>query len=190
MTRLLASALLWLWVLPAAAHHVLGRPSYNLNEDSNTPPSMQLETQIGDYFVNYMVYPAFPRPGESGRINLYVYRRDGGAPYRGRVAFEVRDDSWFSTREERIGEQTADDNVFRQGFVFSQAGDYIITAKFEDRGQPYRIDFPLRVGAPSPVRPLSLAAGVLLSVLAAVSLVQRRRLMRARLRAAREERAA
>ena len=32
------------------AHHVLGRPAYSLNEDSNTPPSMQVETQIGDTF--------------------------------------------------------------------------------------------------------------------------------------------
>jgi len=44
----------------AQAHHVIGRPAYNLNEDSNTPPSIQMETQIGDYFVTYMVFPAFP----------------------------------------------------------------------------------------------------------------------------------
>jgi len=35
----------------AFAHHVLGRPTYSLNEDSNSPPRMQLETQIGDYFI-------------------------------------------------------------------------------------------------------------------------------------------
>jgi hypothetical protein len=57
-------------ISPAYAHHVLGRPSYSLNEDSNTPPSMQIETRIGNYFVTYMVYPAFPKPGEPGRINL------------------------------------------------------------------------------------------------------------------------
>ncbi len=42
------------WLLPAdfaAAHHVLGRPAYSLNEDSNTPPAMQAEIQIGDYLV-------------------------------------------------------------------------------------------------------------------------------------------
>lgn len=50
--------------IPAYAHHVLGRPAYSLNEDSNTPPSMQVETQIGDYLVNMMVFPAFPKPGE------------------------------------------------------------------------------------------------------------------------------
>ena len=33
------------------AHHVLGSPTYSLNEDSNAPPRMQLETQIGDYFI-------------------------------------------------------------------------------------------------------------------------------------------
>ena len=59
-------------ISPAYAHHVLGRPSYSLNEDSNTPPSMQIETRIGNYFVTYMVYPAFPKPGEPGRINLYA----------------------------------------------------------------------------------------------------------------------
>jgi len=44
--------------LPVQAHHVLGRPSYSLSEDSTTPPSMQVETQIGDYYVTYMAFPA------------------------------------------------------------------------------------------------------------------------------------
>ena len=54
----------------AVAHHVLGRPSYSLGEDSNTPSSLQAETQIGDYFVTYMVFPAFPKPERPGRISL------------------------------------------------------------------------------------------------------------------------
>ncbi len=87
------------WLLPAdfaAAHHVLGRPAYSLNEDSNTPPSMQAETRIGDYLVTYMVFPAFPQPGKPGRINLYASRLNDGAPYQGKVAFKVREDSWMA----------------------------------------------------------------------------------------------
>jgi len=70
--------LLFITSLPVStqAHHVLGRPAYSLNEDSNTPPSMNIETQIGDYLVTAMVYPAFPRAGESGRINLYAVHLD------------------------------------------------------------------------------------------------------------------
>ncbi len=67
----------------AAAHHVLGRPAYSLNEDSNTPPGTQYEVQIGDYVVTYMAYPAFPRPGTPGRINLYASRIDDGTPFDG-----------------------------------------------------------------------------------------------------------
>jgi hypothetical protein len=67
---------LWLLVLLpcqfAGAHHVLGRPTYSLNEDSNTPPSMQVETQIGAYFVSYMAFPAFPKPNEAGRVSVYA----------------------------------------------------------------------------------------------------------------------
>ena len=34
------AAVFWLSSLDAAvAHHVLGRPAYSLNEDSNTPPA-------------------------------------------------------------------------------------------------------------------------------------------------------
>ncbi len=63
----------WLSIVDVAeAHHILGRPAYSLNENSNTPPSMQVETMIGDYFVNYMVFPAFPRSKEPGRIHLYA----------------------------------------------------------------------------------------------------------------------
>jgi hypothetical protein len=185
-----ALATLLLWLVPAAfaaAHHVLGRPAYSLNEDSNTPPSMQVETQIGDYFVTYMVFPAFPRPGTPGRINFYATRLDDGRPFQGMVTFKVRDDGWFGGREEVLGVQPADDNVYRQGFLFKDEGDYIITAEFESGGEPYRIDFPLRIGDPAPVGPIGLAVGVIVAVLLGVNLAQRRRLLTAKIRKAREE---
>lgn len=177
-------------IVPAFAHHVLGRPAYSLNEDSNTPPSMQVETQIGNYFVTYMVYPAFPRAGESGRINLYATHMDSGEPFRGEVTFTVRDDTWFGGSEpEVLGVQPQDDNVFRQGFVFSNDGSYIIRATFQADGEPYTVDFPLRIGQPSPVGPITLAVVALLIVLIAANLFQRKRLQRDRIRTAhRDER--
>ena len=81
---------------PAWAHHVLGRPAYALNEDSNTPPALQLEVQIGDYFVTSMVFPAFPKAGKPARVNLYARHLDNGEPYAGEVRFLVRDDKWFA----------------------------------------------------------------------------------------------
>ncbi|MFQ5775011.1 MAG: hypothetical protein ACE5GS_10880 [Kiloniellaceae bacterium] len=172
---------------------MLGRPAYSLNEDSNTPPSMQAETQIGDYFVTYMVFPAFPRPETPGRINLYVTRIDDGAPFQGEVTFKVRDKSWLSWlgvggREEKLGIQPPDDNVFRQSFVFHEAGDYVITAEFQAGGEPYAIDFPLRIGAPTPVGPIGVTVGLLLIVLVTVSVIQRRRAMTGKIRSAREAR--
>ncbi|MCP4934447.1 MAG: hypothetical protein GY927_09645 [bacterium] len=184
----------WLAALSssAMAHHVLGRPSYALNEDSNTPSSMQVETQIGDYFVNYMVFPAFPRPNESGRVNLYVRKLDGGPAYSGKVDFLVRDNSWSSwlglgDNSENLGAQVIDDNVYRQGFVFRQRGSYIITAHFMDGETPYDIDFPLQVGAPSPVGPIGIAVVLILTVLGGVSLAQRRRAMSGQTRSAHAE---
>lgn len=174
-------------VLPCQAHHVLGRPAYSLNEDSNTPPSMQVETRIGSYFVSYMVYPAFPRPGDPGRIHLYARRIDSGQAFDGEVTFSVRDAGWFAGEEELLGVQPVDDGVYRQGFVFSDDGDYIITAEFTAGGEPYTLDFPLRVGTPFPVGPLGLAIGVIVAVLVGVSVVQRRRLASARIRSAHEE---
>ncbi len=173
---------------PASAHHVLGRPAYSLNEDSNTPPSMQVETQIGNYFVTYMVYPAFPRAGEPGRINLYASHMDTGEPFTGEVTFTVRDDTWFGAAEpEQLGVQPPDDNVFRQGFVFSDDGSYIIRAEFQAEGEPYLVDFPLRIGQPSPVGPVTLSVLALLVVLVAANLFQRKRLQRDRIRSARRD---
>ncbi|VAW74987.1 FIG00921845: hypothetical protein [hydrothermal vent metagenome] len=170
---------------PVFAHHVLGRPAYSLNEDSNTPPSMQVETQIGNYFVTYMVYPAFPRAGESGRINLYATHMDSGTPFLGEVTFSVRDDTWFGEAQpEVLGVQPQDDSVFRQGFVFSSDGSYIIRAEFQADGEPYTVDFPLRIGQPSPVGPITWAVMVLLIVLIAANLFQRKRLQRDRIRTA------
>jgi hypothetical protein len=143
---------------------------------------MQVETQIGDYFITYMAFPAFPSPQEPGRVNLYASRIDDGTPFSGEVSFKVRDDSWFSDNEELLGIQPPDDNVFRQGFVFQNEGDYIITAEFESGDEPYIIDFPLRIGDPSPVGPLAIAAAVILIVLIGVSIVQRKRMQRLKVR--------
>lgn len=162
----------------ALAHHVLGRPAYSLNEDSNTPPSMQVETQIGEYYVTYMVFPAFPKPKENGRVNLYAARIDNGNSFAGKITFKVRDDSWFSDKEETLGVQTIDDGVYRQGFIFQEAGNYIITAEFASGGEPYLIDFPLRIGEPASVGPIGIAVAVVLMVIIAVNITQRRRLQR------------
>ncbi len=170
-----------------SAHHVLGRPSYALNEDSNTPSAMQVETQIGNYFVNYMVFPAFPRPNEAGRVNLYISRLDGGLAFDGKVEFSVRNDSWatwlgFGADEEKLGAQVLDDHVYRQGFMFRQRGSYIITANFKDDKAPYTIEFPLQVGAPSPYGPIGIAAGVVFLILAGIGLIQRRRALSGQIR--------
>jgi len=160
------------------AHHVLGRPAYSLSADSNTPPSLQVETQIGDYYVTYMAFPAFPKANENGRVNLYASHIDSGKPFNGQVTFKVRNDSWFSRDEEVLGVQTIDDNVYRQGFVFSKDGDYIITAEFNENGEPYIIDFPLRIGEPLAVGPLGLLVALIAAVLVGVNLLQRRRRLR------------
>lgn len=178
----------------AAAHHVLGRPNYSLNEDSNTPPSMQGEVQIGDYFVTYMAFPAFPRPGSPGRINLYVTRIDDGSPFQGEVTFKARGESWLSWlgvggKKEKLGLQPPDDNVFRQGFLFHETGDYVVSADFQAGGEPYTIEFPLRIGEPAPVGPIGIAVGLLLIVLVAVSAVQGRRAMTGKIRGAHEAQA-
>ncbi len=172
------------------AHHVLGRPAYSLNEDSNTPPSMNLETRIGDYFVTAMVYPAFPKPNQPGRINFYATHLDSGEPLNTGVVFKVRENSWFSNHSEKLGAQVLDDNVYRQAFAFNQEGNYVITAEFEADGESYQIDFPMRVGKPVAFGPLGISITIIVVVLIAVSIIQRKRMTRIRLQAARDERRA
>ena len=176
-----------LWCPVAFAHHVLGRPSYGLNEDSNTPPSMQVETRIGDYFVNYMVFPAFPRPNEPGRVNLYAKRVDTGEPFQGDVIFRVRNDTWFGAEEQLLGVQRPDDNVYRQRFLFHEDGDFVITAEFQAASETHVIDFPLRIGDPWPLGFIGIAAAAVVVLLAAVSILQRKRLLREKLRSTRSE---
>ena len=162
--------------IPVQAHHVLGRPSYSLNEDSTTPPSMQIETQIGDYYITYMVFPAFPDPNEPGRVNLYASRIDNGKPFEGEVAFKVRNDSLFNEEEELLGVQIPYDNVFRQGFEFRESGDFIVRAEFESDGEPYQVDFPLQIGEPARWGPIGITVAVIMFFLIAVNLIQRKRL--------------
>jgi len=179
---------LWLVSVESYAHHVLGRPAYSLNEDSNTPPSMQVETQIGDYFLTYMVFPAFPKPGENGRINVYASRIDNGDTFQGEMSFSVRNDNWFGdANAEDIGTQNVDDGVYRQGFLFKQKGRYIITAKFTSGGEPYIIDFPLQIGESASMGPVGIALGGIVFVLISVNIIQRKRLMREKIRQARDD---
>ncbi|MDP6352548.1 MAG: hypothetical protein QF926_05065 [Alphaproteobacteria bacterium] len=190
LVLLVASA--WPWpVDPALGHHILGRPAYDLDADSNTPPSMNGEAQIGAYIVTYMLFPAFPEPQKPGRISFYAARIDDGTPFQGQVTFTVRDDSWLSWLglgmdgpERTLGVQSPDDNIFRQRFRFHDAGDYIVTVAFEAGGEPYIIDFPVRIGEPMPVGPIGAGIGLLLIAGLAVSLIQRRRAATAKIRSA------
>jgi len=187
VTKLIIVVAMLGWCAPTPAHHVLGRPAYSLNEDSNTPPSMQVEVQIGEYLVSYMVFPAFPRPNVPGRINLYAYHLDTDEPLTGKVTFKVREDGWFADSEEEvIGTQLPDDNVYRQGFVFKEDGNYIITAAFEADNTPYLVDFPLPVGNTTPIGLLGVVIAILGAVLLGVSIAQRKRLARAKVRTARQ----
>jgi hypothetical protein len=136
---------------------------------------MNLETQIGKYFVTAMVYPAFPKPNEAGRIHLYANHLDTNKPLQAKVTFTVRDDRWFGAETEQLGAQVVDDSVYRQGFVFREEGNYIITATFEADDEPYTIDFPLRVGNPLPIGLLGGLVGVVLVVLVGVSVFQRKK---------------
>lgn len=188
---MMKTCLLMLLLLQTAlvqAHHILGRPSYALNEDSNTPPSMQVEVQIGDYFVNYMVYPAFPRANEPGRIHFYASHLQTSQQFDGKVTFSARDDGWLSDgRAETLGVQVINDTVYRQDFLFQEEGDYLISASFEANGEPYNIDFPLRIGEITAIGPIGLLAGSMALALIGVNLWQRKRLLRNRLRNAHEE---
>lgn len=171
-----------------SAHHVLGRPAYSLNEDSNTPPSMQIETQIGEYYLTYMVFPAFPKPGESGRLNVYASRIDNGDTYDGDMTFSVRNDEWLKDdNKEIIGTQQVYDGVYRQGFIFKENGSYIVTAEFQSGGEPYVIDFPLEIGQSSSMGPVGIALGTIVFGLISANLFQRKRLMREKIRSARED---
>jgi hypothetical protein len=181
LTLLLAAISIWLAVAPTSAHHILGRPSYSLNEDSNTPPSMQVEVQLGDLFVTTMVYPAFPRLGVPGRINLYA-KHTNGRLYKGEVGFSVRKItwlSWFGMGEEsrEIGRQLPDDNVFRQAFRLDREGDFLVTATLDIDGEPHMIDFPLRVGEVPMIGALEIIIALVVLTIVAVTLVQRRRAM-------------
>ena len=164
-----------LLVAPAEAHHVLGRPSYSLNEDSNTPPSMQMEVQIGNYMATVMAFPAFPKPKQTGRIHLHAAHLDNGVPYSGTVTFKIREDAWFGGHETVLGSQQADGNLYRQSFVISHAGHFVVTVLFAADGEPYAIDFPLTIGSPGHSLPLILAGGVMAVVLGGVAWLKKRR---------------
>jgi|TARA_B100001964_G_C14245818_1_gene607336 hypothetical protein len=172
---------LTLFCSSAQGHHVLGRPSYSLNEDSTTPPSMQVEVQVGEYYITYMVFPAFPSPNQPGRVNLYASRIDNGEPFQGQVIFKVRDNNWLNKREEVLGIQAVDDNVFRQGFEFQEAGNYIIRAEFESDSESYQIDFPLRIGDASVFGPIGVTVSLIALLLITVNLLQRKKLINAKI---------
>ncbi|MEO5376558.1 MAG: hypothetical protein H7832_02040 [Magnetococcus sp. DMHC-6] len=146
---------------PALAHHILGRPAYHFGEDSSTPPSISLETQIGQYVVNVMVFPAFPKPGEESRIKFYAIHLKTKETLSVPIQFLIRDDVWFGDKRlESLGEQRPIDGIYRQSVIFKEEANYILTAQFEALNEPYTIDIPLTIGNPTSSWPLFIAAGV------------------------------
>jgi len=160
------------------AHHVLGRPAYSLNEDSNTPPAIQIEMYVGDFNISYTVFPAFPKPGDSGRINFHAAHVDTDKSYIGNVTFKVKTDSWFSSDSEVLGVQQNDDYIYHQEFVFSEEGHYIVTAEFQDGDVPYLIDFPLKIGSPTTIGTYGAYAAIVFFVLLIASTLNQKRLQR------------
>ena len=178
--RLAVSLFCLLAVTQSFAHHVLGRPSYNLNEDSNTPPTAQIEVLMGDYDISYTVFPAFPKPQQAGRINFHAAHIDTNKSYTGKVTFKVKDDNWFSSRSEILGIQNHDDFIFHQEFVFKDEGYYIITAEFHEGETPYTIDFPLRVGSPISLGTIGTYLALALFILLLSTTLNQNRLQRIR----------
>ncbi|MBV1884225.1 MAG: hypothetical protein KUG82_21470 [Pseudomonadales bacterium] len=184
------------------AHHVLGRPAYSLNEDSNTPPSTLVETQVGSYFVSYMVYPAFPKANEQGRVNLYASRISDGVPYDGEVHFTISQNSALRNivnffggantgaaegAEEVLGSQLIDDGVYRQGFLFFKDGKYIVTARFLANGETHEVELPIRIGEASWFGPLGMIIAGIVCALIMMSLFQQKKVERLKVQAAARE---
>ena len=94
----------------------------------------------------------------------------------------------FSTTRETLGVQPPDDNVFRQGFRFHEAGNYMVSAEFLADGELYFIDFPLRVGDPPWIGPIGAIVALSIFALITVSVVQGRRAMIGRIRDAQHRR--
>jgi len=162
----------------AFAHDVPGKPSHVMSDDPNAPPSLQMESQVGQYHLTLIAFPAFLTPDETGTVNLYAMRVDDGQPFFGEVTFKVRNDSLFSSREETIGTQQIHGDHYSQDFVFEENGDYIIRAEFEADGESHAVDLPLTIGTPSSLGTIGVVIAALLIALIIVNLVQRQRLQR------------
>ncbi len=178
MSLFISLVLFLVYSLPVQAHHVLGRPAYSLSEDSNTPPGEQIEAQIGNYLVTYMIYPAFPKPNETGRINLYVMHIDRSEPFQGKINFKVRNDDWFGVKSEILGVEEANDNVYRQRFMFKDSGDYIITVELQTETGTISQDFPLRIGKSPIIGPVGTIIISIVLFLIGINVFQRKRIKR------------
>ena len=89
---------------------------------------------------------------------------------------------WFGDGlQEPLGTQQIDDGVYRQGFIFSDEGSYLISAHFEYGGEPYDIDFPMTVGRASSAGTVGAAMGLLAAIILGANFWQRRKLQRAKM---------
>ncbi len=162
------------------AHEVPGKPSHVLSDDPDAPPSLQMETESGRYLLTLTAFPASPKPGQPGTVNLYASRIDDGHPFIGEVTFEARDDGLFSDKQDTIGTQQLHGDHYSQEFVFKEAGDYVLRAEFEADGATHVVELPLTVGTPSSLGTIGAVGGAILIALVTVNLMQRRRLQATR----------
>lgn len=173
---LTALALTMLVALPAAAHHVLGRPTYGLTSDSTDTSALFVEACVGDFLLNMMVFPEVPKPGAQGRLKLYGYRLADGEPLAASVSFALRATSWLGDGEEMaLGTQSPIDNIYGQPFEVPEDGHYVVVARFEANGVRHAVELPVTVGEPLATAPLAAAGGAAVLAVGGLALARRRR---------------
>lgn len=160
---------------PTLAHHVIGAPKFILNEDSDSPVGMQIEMQVGDYLINSMLVPAFPKIEEPAKFNVFVTYLSDGSPMQSDIKFSIIEKNWMGEEynEENLGVQLSDNGLFRQDVVIKREGKYLIRAHFKQNNIPYTIDFPVQVGEGTPFLPLLIALFIIVGLMLGIFIFKR-----------------
>ncbi len=161
-------ALLLLFSTTSVAFHLMDSPTYSSE-------AMVVEKTIGNYDVTFELSPTFIDENSISVISLHISQIDTGYTLDKSVTFSIFDDYiFFTSPVKELGIQQLNDGFYQQKFSMTKQGNYIIRAQFDELGEAFILDLPIKVGNGNPLQVIGISISIIITFLFFVNVLRRK----------------
>lgn len=148
----------------ASAHHILGVPHYNYEEQYPQTPVLTYRVELHGWEVEMTGFPGKPDPGDRISLHAYIRRIDTGEVLDDTVTLTVTRDRLFGSGEVVYGPMDAqlEESMYKFFPEFPVVGRYTAELAFKAGGEDWVIELPMEAGEPT--SPWALIGGATAAV--------------------------